>query len=534
MGYKKLEYIEATGTQYIDSGFIPTSNTKIVFKFSEKGTENGIWFGAYPSNGDWHTRSFGLVHNHVASKQFWMHFCSNTSSSMSEIIYSSVITLSADGLYLNNRKLCNTSKTTFTADNTMYIFNGHGNSTNHQPMTGRIHYFKIFEGNVLVRDFNPALDENGTPCFFDEVSQTYFYNKGEGDFIAGDPIEKNLLTESQLNLNNWMKNQDSFPVFQNAYFEKVNTISFRGTNGSERLYIPVTVQKSNDYVFAFRMTSPSGFNIYSTSTVDAFAFVRGSEPTGIGGGISDENLITLSNVTNTSSENLKKYELFFNSGNNTTVYLAIDFGKIQDNTTVSLIYSDISLNKLSQYEQRYLIRSNHSLYTIVDGTLTALQETIVESSLFSSKGFDELPDSSLLLGLWNPEILYWQSSTEYGLPTMTATMNATPLPQAIVTNPIDMSHPTIKGIQRATVSCTGNPLFACSFDDGATWKVHNGSEWADMVDSVGMTKTVLEEITTEQWSQVIEGLSSFKLWFILNTTEDTVTNVVIDYLNEGE
>lgn len=204
-------------------------------------------------------------------------------------------------------------------------------------------------------------------------------------------------------------------------------------------------------------------------------------------------------------------------------------------TNSQWLYDNYVTNYVNSfYEIKYLIRSNHSLYTIIDGTLTALQETLVESSLFSSKGFDELPDSSLLLGLWNPEILYWQSSTEDGLPTMTATMNATPLPQAIVTNPIDMSNPTIKGIQRATVSCTGNPLFACSFDDGATWKVHNGSEWADMVDSVGMTKTVLEEITTEQWSQVLEGLSSFKLWFILNTTEDTVTNVVIDYLNEGE
>ena len=159
----------------------------------------------------------------------------------------------------------------------------------------------------------------------------------------------------------------------------------------------------------------------------------------------------------------------------------------------------------------------------------------MNSTVFEDSGFDELPDGSLLSGLVNPEILYWQNNFVEGeLPVLKATLTATPYPQTVVTNPIDLSHPTILGVQNVTVNCTGNPLFACSFDDGVTWKVHNGSEWTDIVDFIGMTKDVFEAITTEQWSQTITGLSSFMLWFILNTTEDTVTNVIIDYINEGE
>ena len=183
---KIIEYLEATGGQYIDSGFIPNSKTKIEFEFSNKGETNGIWFGAYPSNGEWHTRSFGLVHNHLIDMQFWMHYCSNTNATPASIIYTEGrIALSADGLYLYDMRILSTNRSTFTADNTMYIFNGHGSDMNHQPMAGRIHYFKIFESNVLVRDFIPVVDENNVPCFYDNVTETYFYNIGTGSFIPG-------------------------------------------------------------------------------------------------------------------------------------------------------------------------------------------------------------------------------------------------------------------------------------------------------------------------------------------------------------
>jgi hypothetical protein len=184
---------------------------------------------------------------------------------------------------------------------------------------------------------------------------------------------------------------------------------------------------------------------------------------------------------------------------------------------------------------KYLIRSGTDLYTINNNVLTKLDIVDVLAENFLAYGFDIIPDGSLLLELINPEVLFWKSAEdEEDLPVLKATMTATPYPQTVVTNPIDLSHPTILGIQCVTVTCTGNPLFACSFDDGITWKVHNGTSWSDMTNNNGMTKAVLEAITTEQWAQAVEGLDSFKLWFILNTIDDTVTNVIIDYVNEGE
>lgn len=46
----------------------------------------------------------------------------------------------------------------------------------------RIYYFKMYDNDVLVRDFIPVLDENNVPCMYDRVTKQFYYNSGTGDF----------------------------------------------------------------------------------------------------------------------------------------------------------------------------------------------------------------------------------------------------------------------------------------------------------------------------------------------------------------
>ncbi len=186
----------------------------------------------------------------------------------------------------------------------------------------------------------------------------------------------------------------------------------------------------------------------------------------------------------------------------------------------------------SFFEVKYLIRSNHSLYTIIDGTLTALQETVVESSLFNSKGFNELPDSSLLLGLYNPEILYWQSSTEDELPTMTVTMTATPSPQVLIAEPFYMIDSTILGIESVICEYTGEPLIALSFDSGNFEYYDGANGWVVASESEGMIPSVLTAITTDTWSERITDVQSIQIRVILNSADDSLANIKFNFINQ--
>lgn len=51
-GYKRREYIQSSGTQYIDTGFKPNNNTKVVidFELTENTGKHQIIFGARSSS----------------------------------------------------------------------------------------------------------------------------------------------------------------------------------------------------------------------------------------------------------------------------------------------------------------------------------------------------------------------------------------------------------------------------------------------------------------------------------------------------
>ena len=50
-GYKRLEYIQSTGTQYIDTGFKPNNNTRVVMDLLYTGNESiSNEFGAWNSS----------------------------------------------------------------------------------------------------------------------------------------------------------------------------------------------------------------------------------------------------------------------------------------------------------------------------------------------------------------------------------------------------------------------------------------------------------------------------------------------------
>ncbi len=70
-----------------------------------------------------------------------------------------------------------------TTLNTHYLWKG--SSSNERMIIARRkkHSYK-FNGKYLY-DLVPAIDEQGTPCMFDKVSKSAFYNSGTGQFVVG-------------------------------------------------------------------------------------------------------------------------------------------------------------------------------------------------------------------------------------------------------------------------------------------------------------------------------------------------------------
>ena len=178
-GYKRVYYLESTGTQYIDTGFIPTENTRTVAGLYTTSTANKNWFGA---NGESQVAKGCYCFNAFSATQVEYLFGNIRWERANYVAVNKVFTVdfSKNGIYIDNELVATPSYTDFgTGDRTMTLFVRNGGTA---YISGRIYYLKMYDNGVLVRDFIPCLDSNNIPCMYDRVEGKPYYNQGTGEF----------------------------------------------------------------------------------------------------------------------------------------------------------------------------------------------------------------------------------------------------------------------------------------------------------------------------------------------------------------
>lgn len=189
---KELEYIESTGTQYIDTGFKPMPSTRVTmdFKFEDVTTYQQRLFGTEPA-----------------------------SAVSNDLIFASYINGSGRIAYAYQDDTGNWKATDVTADTERHIYDMDGanlsykidseevatlegnptntclrtllilaNYTTNPKAIGKLFSCRIYDNDVLIRNFIPYKDEYGVICLYDKANDKKYYNAGTGEFIAGEEV----------------------------------------------------------------------------------------------------------------------------------------------------------------------------------------------------------------------------------------------------------------------------------------------------------------------------------------------------------
>ena len=176
-GYTELEYIESTGTQYIDTGFKPNGNTRVVMDcVMLTGVAYACPFGA----------------RHYSSKTtnaFWMFFVNNNTlrsdynTSENQNFSVSVGTrLSIDknkGTTTINGTTKSYSNATFQCDYNLLLFAANNNGKVDCKANMKLYACQIYDNGTLIRDYVPCQSANGVYGLFDLV-ENRFYALGDG------------------------------------------------------------------------------------------------------------------------------------------------------------------------------------------------------------------------------------------------------------------------------------------------------------------------------------------------------------------
>ena len=185
-GYTQLEYIESTGTQYIDTGFIPNQDTKVDIKFTMKDTSGKAIYGsriAYDNS----TYSAMLQGNSAGSSfQYNNVALANTITYQNNQSYN--IVQDKNKLYINGTLKNTFTYGNFTCPSNLYLFAVNQNGT--IPFYGKIavNYCNIWNNDVLIRHFVPCKNSSDVVGMYDTVNNVFYENAGTGTFTAGPNI----------------------------------------------------------------------------------------------------------------------------------------------------------------------------------------------------------------------------------------------------------------------------------------------------------------------------------------------------------
>ena len=185
-GYTQLEYIQSSGSQYINTGFKPNQDTKISISMAFLGSAGENVLGSRNSSSD-ATNRFGII-TFSSSSKIGSFFGSTATQSIS--LDSSIhnYTLSKAGLSVDGVSYGGAYTSSFSCTYPITLFAWNNGSNGIVKNSSKIIDCKIFSGEVLVRNFIPCKNSSGVIGLYDVIENQFYQNAGTGTFIAGPEI----------------------------------------------------------------------------------------------------------------------------------------------------------------------------------------------------------------------------------------------------------------------------------------------------------------------------------------------------------
>jgi hypothetical protein len=189
---KFVDYISFDGDSWIDVGYAPTNNTKVVGKFSItkfKGGGANYIFGVF---GD--SANYGLNIGSDRSKLNipWASSSAVPMDNSNNLGQVYAFDISKNGAYIDGEQKITASQLTATFTATKTFFIGWSNGTSTEKLIGNIYPVQMYENDVLVKDLRPCVI-GGVVGLYDMVTGKFHTNIGTGTLKASGRFVTSIL-----------------------------------------------------------------------------------------------------------------------------------------------------------------------------------------------------------------------------------------------------------------------------------------------------------------------------------------------------
>ena len=247
----RLQYIGTNGNQYFDTGVNPKNTQNFEFDAWVLFSTGGACV--------WGARDYVVTGSAQRAKYTLSVYMNGDGKlAINDVSYDSGYLTSYATVY-NERHLIKITNRTLYVDTTSYRATGKTNTYNYSDVTigllkmrgtsnswqtgsnrniaARIYGFKIYDGNTLVRDFVPYLDENNVVCLFDSASNSKLLPLGTGSLVAGPAIGVTV------------------PYITEADITSDMLRYYKSNTGATRTCIPIVITNVNSFLGTIKNNS---------------------------------------------------------------------------------------------------------------------------------------------------------------------------------------------------------------------------------------------------------------------------------------
>ena len=196
-GKRLLEYVQFTGTQFIDTGYNPNGETRVVIDLYLDADQYGnneivAIFGGRTS-----TTAGSFTLWRMSSSRFRYDYGTRQTTIDTSTAGDFTIDFNKNVIKINTLTR-SVTKATFQSTHSLRLgstYTNTGSSYNYSKFndlrrfSGKVYYMKIYDNGTLVRDLKPVKDlKTGQIGFYDILSGIFYENNGTGTFGAGPEV----------------------------------------------------------------------------------------------------------------------------------------------------------------------------------------------------------------------------------------------------------------------------------------------------------------------------------------------------------
>lgn len=185
-GYKRLEYIRSSGTQYVDTLFNPTQNTQLVLDAAFLGSAGTNVAGVRNNSIDT-TNRFGIISFGSASK-LGAFFRDSSIQAVTFDNNRHLYDLSKDGLVCDGTSYGGANTGSFACTYSLTLFAWNNGADGVTCNLCEVYSCQIYDNGTIVRNYIPCQTTAGEIGLWDDVNSVFYGNAGTGTFTAGPVI----------------------------------------------------------------------------------------------------------------------------------------------------------------------------------------------------------------------------------------------------------------------------------------------------------------------------------------------------------